>query len=208
MLLYYAPYACSMAARILAAEAGAAFDLVRVEIGGGGRLRDGTDFRAVNPKGQVPTLVLGDGERLTESGAVLPYLADRAPDAGLMGRDPMARYRVHEWLGFIGAELHKGIFYPIFWFDEHHKATARANAPAKLAVVDAHLAGRDWLVGEGFTAADAYMAWWLFLAPRAGLDLAPHAALSAYRERVFARTSVADIIADEAEERASDEAAS
>lgn len=204
MQLYYSPFACSMAARIVARAAGVDLDLVRVRIGGGGTLPDGGDFRALNPKGQVPTLVLENGERLTESGAVLPYLADRAPDATLMGDSAMARYRVHEWLGFVGAELHKGIFYPIFWFDETHKATARANAPAKLAVVDAHLAGRDWLVGKGFTAADAYLAWWLFLAPRAGLDLAPHATLSAYCERVLTRADVADIVADEKRERALD----
>jgi len=87
------------------------------------------DFWAVSPKGAVPVLVLENGERLTENAAVLQYIADLRPELGLA---PAAgdhdRYRLQEWLSFVGTEIHKAFLFPTFWYaNEAAKARARAH---------------------------------------------------------------------------------
>src|SRR6476619_4389968 len=81
-------------------------------------LDDDSDFLGVSLKGAVPVLVLENGERLTESAAVLQYIADLKPQAGLAPAfgDP-DRYRLQEWLSFIGAEIHKAFLFPTFWYE-------------------------------------------------------------------------------------------
>ena len=74
---------------------------------------DGSDFRAVNPLGLVPTLRTDDGLVLTENAAILQYVADRFPQAGIASGPGMDRSRLHQWLCFIGTELHKGLFVPM-----------------------------------------------------------------------------------------------
>ncbi|MFO1080479.1 MAG: glutathione binding-like protein [Reyranellaceae bacterium] len=192
MELFYAPFACSLAAHIVCREAGLPVTLRRVtlstkELESGGSLYD------LNPKGAVPTLRRDDGSVLSENAAVLQYLGDRVPASGLCppaGADE--RYRLAEWLSFIGTELHKRVFYMMFTpeSDVAAKEAARAAAPKRLAVVAQALQGRDWLVGDTFTVADAYLFWWLSLAPRVGIDIAAHPGLEAYVARCTARPAV------------------
>src|SRR5690606_5854745 len=82
MKLYYSPGACSLASHIVAREAGVALDLAKVDLRSK-KVEDGSDFLQVNPKGYVPALQLDDGQVLTENPAILQYLADRNPEAGL-----------------------------------------------------------------------------------------------------------------------------
>jgi len=201
--LYFSPMACSLASRIALMEAGldARYHLVHL------RTKtvadDDGDFRGVSPKAAVPVLVLENGERLTESAAVLQYIADAKPEAGLAPRlgDP-DRYRLQEWLSFIGTEIHKAFLFPTFWYkDDGSLAKPRARIPQTLAVPSAHLADREFLVGNGFTVADAHLTWALLLLRPAGVDIAQWPSLSAYLARMQARPAVRDAIATEMELR-------
>jgi glutathione S-transferase len=196
MELFFVPFACSLAPHIVCREAALPVVLTRVhlrskQLQGGGSLFD------INPKGQVPTLRLDDGSVLTENSAVLLYLADVNPAAGLgapAGAD--ARYRLMEWLSFVGTEIHKRVLFTIFNQDNDDVARqrARAEAPRKLAHVLQALEGREYLLGDRFTVADAYLLWALLVMPQAGVDRAATSMLQAYVDRCQARPGVASAI--------------
>ncbi|MCL4219647.1 MAG: glutathione transferase GstA, partial [Candidatus Hydrogenedentes bacterium] len=158
MKLYYMPGACSLAPHIVANEAGIALKLVKVD-GKTKKTEADQDFLATNPNGYVPTLALEDGQTLTEAQLVVQYLADQKPETGLMPRaGEMARYRVQQWLAFISSELHKS-FSPFFKpaTPEETKTANREHLGRRLSHVDTQLAGKSYLTGETFTAADAYL---------------------------------------------------
>ncbi len=189
--LYYSPGACSLSPHIALREAGLPFQLVMASTKTK-KLADGSDFLAINPKGQVPLLELDDGERLSEGPAIVQYIADQAPTSGLMPpAGTMARYHALEWLNYITSEIHKG-FTPLFTPGTHEetKATARQKLGERLAWVDTQLAGKTWLMGEHFTVADAYLFTVANWGKYAGVDIAPLANLSAYMGRVAARPAV------------------
>jgi glutathione S-transferase len=182
-------------------EAGLAPRYRQVDLLGKRVLDDDTDFRAVSPSGCVPALALDDGTRLNEMSAVTMYLADQAPSSGLAPRpgDP-ARYRLQQWLSFVGTEIHKTFVFPTYRLQgtpEPVKAHARALLEPALAVLDRRFREAPHLVGESFTVADAYLAWTLALIRRAGVDVAPWRALAAYADRIRGRPSVHDAFATE-----------
>ncbi|MBR0952773.1 glutathione binding-like protein [Bradyrhizobium canariense] len=197
--LYFSPMACSLASRIALIEAGldARYHLVHLRTKQ--VVDDGSDFLGVSPKGAVPVLVLENGERLTESAAVLQYIADVKPEAGLAPAfgDP-DRYRLQEWLSFIGAEIHKAFLFPTFWYeDDASLAKPRARITQTLSMPATHLADREFLVGNSFTVADAHLTWALLLLRPAGVDVAQWPSLSAYLARMQARPAVREAIATE-----------
>ncbi|WP_407189061.1 glutathione binding-like protein [Bradyrhizobium centrosematis] len=197
--LYFFPMACSLSSRIALMEAGIEAQYRLAHIWTKRIVDDGSDFRDLSPKGAVPVLVLENGERLTESAAVLQYIADARPEAGLAPRfgDP-DRYRLQEWLSFIGGEIHKAFLFPTFWYkDDGSLAKPRARIAQTLSVPSAHLAQREFLVGNSFTVADAHLTWALLLLRPAGIDLAQWPSLSAYLARMQARPAVRDAIATE-----------
>lgn len=203
MKLYYSPFACSLAAHIACREAGLDVELERAELSSK-RVEGGSDLYAVNPMGQVPTLVTDDGHTLTENGAVLTYLADRAPERRLAPPpDDFARYELLRWLGFVGTEIHKKGLYLVFAPDspESVKAFARASIAKPLGVVAAHLKDRDVLTGERFSVADAYLFWALTIAPHGGVSLEAFPALRAYQKRILARPAVQAAVLFEREQR-------
>jgi glutathione S-transferase len=190
--LYFYPMACSLASRIALMEAGIEPRYHLVNIWNKTIPEDDRDFRAVSPKGAVPVLVLPNGERLTENAAVLQYIADIKPELGLAPPpgDP-DRYRLQEWLSFVGTEIHKAFLFPTFWYkDEAAKASARERIGNNVSVAAEHLEGRQFLVGERFTVADAHFGWALLLLGRAGVDVAQWPSLVAYLERFQARPQV------------------
>jgi glutathione S-transferase len=197
--LYFFPMACSLSSRIALMEAGLEARYHLAHIWTKQVVDDGSDFRAVSPKGAVPVLVLENGERLTESAAVLQCIADLKPEAGLAPRfgDP-ERYRLQEWLSFIGTEIHKAFLFPAFWYkDDGSLAKPRARIAQTLSVPSAHLEGREFLVGDSFTVADAHLTWALLLLRPAGVDIAQWPSLSAYLARMQARPAVQGAIATE-----------
>lgn len=198
MKLYYMPGACSLAPHIVANEAGIALDLVKVD-GKTKKTGNDQDFLATNPNGYVPTLVLDDGQTLTEAQLVVQYLADRKPETGLMPpAGEMARYRVQQWLAFISSELHKS-FSPFFrpGTPDETKTANRAHLGKRLAHVDEQLAGKSYLTGETFTAADAYLWTILGWAKFAAIDLAPYANIRTFMGTVAARPAVIKSLQEE-----------
>ena len=190
MELYYSPFACSLASHITLREAGLDVGLVAVTLSSK-KTADGRDYFTVNGKGQVPALKLDDGGVLTENTAVIQYLADQKPAAGLLPPVGSAdRYRVLEWMSFVSTEIHKACFAVMFNPDSppEAKAWARATLPKKLDYAAAELGDREFLVGGRFTVADAYLTWALNLATLAKFDLPPP--LQRYLDRMKARPAV------------------
>ena len=190
MELYYSPFACSLASHITLREAGLDAGLVPVTLSSK-KTADGRDYFTVNPKGQVPALRLDDGAILTENTAVIQYLADLEPAAGLL--PPVGspdRYRVLEWMSFVSTEVHKACFAVMFNPESppEAKAWARATLPKKLEHAAGELGDREFLVGGRFTVADAYLTWALNLATLAKFDLPPP--LQRYLDRMKARPAV------------------
>lgn len=158
MKLYFAPGACSLASRIAALESGIELQTEQVDLASK-KTASGADFAALNPKGYVPLLVLDDGSKLTEGPAVLQYLADQNPGAGLApAHGTLARYQVQEWLNYIGTEIHKTysvMFNPACTAEAREAAIAGLNR--RYDYVEQQLAGRDYLIGAQFTVADCYL---------------------------------------------------
>lgn len=198
MELYFSPLACSMATRIALYEAGgvATFHAVDTKTK---RVADGSDFLAVNPLGQVPALRTDRGEVLTENPVVLQYVADRHPQSGLAPQDGIERYRLQQWLNFTTSELHKAVFTPLLdrTSPEGAKGFARDKVPPRLAHLDRHLAGRDYLL-DRFTVADAYLVTVLNWSNYTGIDLARWPAVQGYFLRLLDRPSIKRAFAEEA----------
>ncbi|HEX6363009.1 MAG TPA: glutathione transferase GstA [Albitalea sp.] len=191
MKLYYSPGACSLSPHIVLREAGLPFDLVLASTRTH-KLQDGTDYYTINPKGYVPLLELDDGQRLTEGPAIVQYVADRVPDRKLAPPNgTMERYRLQEWLNFISTEVHKS-FSPLFnpAMPEDGKAVYRDKIGQRLAWVETQLPGRTFLLGNDFTAADAYLFVVTNWSQPMSIDMTRHPQLNAYRERIAARPAV------------------
>ena len=192
MKLYYAPGACSLAPHIVLIEAGLKFDLVQADLRKHQLAADGSDYYPVAPKGQVPLLELDSGERLSEGPVISQYIADQVPAMNLApAAGTMARYRQQEWLNFITSELHKGIgglFNPAM--PEDGKVVMRARALDKLKWVDAQLEGKQYLMGDAFTVADAYLFTVAGWTAHTGLDIAGLKNLGAFQARMAARPAV------------------
>jgi glutathione S-transferase len=190
--LYFSPMACSLASRIALMEAGIEARYHPVHLRTKKVVEDDGDFRGVSAKGAVPVLVLDNGERLTETAAVLQYIADLRPERELAPQAGHAdRYRLLEWLSFVGTEIHKAFLFPTFWYkDDAAKACARERIGGSVAIAAGHLADREFLVGQRFTVADAHLTWALLLLGRAGVDIAQWPSLVDYLARMQARPQV------------------
>ncbi|MFT3770598.1 MAG: glutathione transferase GstA [Minicystis sp.] len=191
MKLYYSPGACSLSPHIVLREAGYEFDLERVDLRSK-QLKGGGDFTQINDKGMVPTLQLDDGQVLTEGPAIVQYLADHKPDAGLVPKaGTMDRYRLAEWLNYISTELHKG-FTPLFTptTPDSYKPLAKEALFKKFDLLQKRLEGKQWVMGEHFTVADAYLFTVLGWTKFVDIDLARWPTLVAFTERVAARPAV------------------
>lgn len=191
MKLYYSRGACSLAPHIALYEIGLPFTVARTDTKTK-LLEDGTDFRTINPNGYVPVLELDSGERMTEAGVVLQYIADQKPAAGLIPAfGTLPRYRVLEWLTFISSEVHKG-FSPLFrpTTPEDYKPIAKANLAQRLGYVNEKLAGKQFLLGDQFTVADIYLFVVLNWARAVDVDLSSFANILQFQERVAKRPAV------------------
>ena len=195
MKLYYAPGACSLAPHIVAREAGLSPDLEKVDLANR-TTASGRSFLEVNPKGYVPALQVQDGTVMTEVSALIQYLADQAPQAGLIpAAGTPERYKVLEWIGFIATEIHKG-FGPL-WNPTTPDAVKQATKERlfqRFAYVDQQLDGRSYLTGERFTVADAYLFVVVNWTNFHGLSLGDYPNLAAFMERVAARPKVQDAL--------------
>jgi glutathione S-transferase len=201
MDLYFSPLACSMATRIALYEAGASANFLEVDPRTKVVQNDGSNFLEVNPLGLVPTLHTHDGVVITENAAILQYVADRFPQSQLGTNSGTERSRLHQWLCFIGTELHKALFVPLL----DRKAPAEAKSYAldknlsRLGYLNEHLKGREFLL-DHFSVADAYLFTiinWTMATPP--IELANWPAVKAYYERLRTRPSIAKALAEEFE---------
>jgi glutathione S-transferase len=191
MKLYYSPGACSLSPHIALREAGLAFEPVLASTKSH-KLQDGTDYYGINPLGYVPMLELDDGTRLREGPAIVQYIADQVPTKNLApANGTLPRYRLQEWLTFIGTEIHK-TFSPLFnaAMPDEAKKINKDKLMQRFKWLDGELKDKQYLMGDHFSVADGYLFtvtnW---AAPmQIGMDEYPN--LKAYRERVAARPAV------------------
>ena len=189
MDLYFSPLACSLATRIALYEADAEATYLEVDPKTKVVQNDGSDFRAVNPLGLV----------LTENAAILQYVADRFPQAGIATGPGMERSRLHQWLCFIGTELHKGLFVPVLdsKAPPEMKAYVLGKGLSRLDYLENYLEGREFLL-DHFSVADAYLVTvinWTMATPP--IELAKWPNVKSYYERLRARPSIARAVAEE-----------
>lgn len=198
MKLYFSPGACSLSPHIVLHEAGIAHEAIPAPTKTH-KLPDGTDYYSINPLGYVPLLELDDGTRLREAAVIVQYIADLAPQKNLIpAAGTLARYRVLEWLNFIATELHKG-FGPLFnaSYPPEVKNAAKLKLKSRLTWVDTQLEGRDYLTGDHFCVADAYLFVMLGWAQRMDLDFASLQRVHGLYSRIAARPAVKAALAME-----------
>ena len=195
MKLFYSTAACSLSPHIVAREAGIDIELIKVDIKTK-KMADGGDYWLVNPKGYVPALQLDNGQLLTEGPVIVQYLADQKPASGLVpAAGTPERYRVQEWLNNITSELHKN-FSPMFnpAASAEMKGAATADLTKRFEYVGKHLEGKQYLMGDNFSVADAYLFtvsnWGQFV----GFDIGQWPALKAHHARVAARPKVQEAL--------------
>ena len=198
MKLYYSPGACSLSPHIVANEIGIPLELEKVDTKTK-QTEHGSDYLAINPKGYVPALRLDDGALLTEGPAIVQYLADQKPGSGIApANGTLARYRLQEMLGYINSELHK-TYSPLF--NPNTTDAVRADREAYLrkryALIEQTLSGQPFLLGDQFSAADAYLFTVTNWARVLKLDLSEFPNLMAFQKRVAERPAVQSAMREE-----------
>ena len=197
MDLYFSPMACSLASRIALYEAKGEARFIEVDPKTK-RTPDGANYLDVYPLGLVPLLRLDDGSLLSENAAILQYIASRYPQSDLAPNGDLERAHLQQWLCFIGTELHKGLFIPLF--DQKAPEGTRAHTlkryESRLKYLNDHLTGREFLL-DRFTVADAYLFTILNWTVPTRVDLTSWPAIKSYHERLQTRPSIARAFREE-----------
>lgn len=192
MKLYYKPGACSLASHIMLYEVGADFEIEEVDTEAG-LTASGADYRTINANGYVPSLTIGSGENLNEGVAILQYIADNHPERTFspeMGS--LERARLQQFLNYAAAELHKS-WGPLFASSstEAEQNASSLKVRSKFDYLERVLSdGRTYLVSETFSVADSYTFVLINWANFKAIDLSAWPYLSAYFERIAARSAV------------------
>lgn len=195
MKLFYSPGACSMSPHIVLQESGLAFETVLASTKTH-KLQDGTDYYTINPLGYVPFLVLDNGRQLREGPVIVQYIADQVPGKQLIpAAGTWERYKVQEWLNFVGTELHKG-FSPLFnpATPEDFKPVIRNRLIDRFKFVNESLAGKAYLSGDAFCVADAYLFTVSRWAGFVGVSLEGLDHLAAFMARMNERPAVQAVL--------------
>jgi len=198
MKLYFSPGACSLASTIAFHEAGVPVELVRVDTSVH-KLKDGSDYYKINPRGYVPAIQLDDGQVFTEGAALLQYIGDLAPASAVIPKPgTLERLRANSWLTFISSEIHK-TYSPLFNKDlsEEAKATFKAKLAKRFDELDKHFTTHKYLMGEQFTVADGYLYTVISWSAGVGIDLGKWPHLAAYRQSIADRPKVREALQNE-----------
>jgi glutathione S-transferase len=199
--LYTAPASCALATHIALCEAGAAFDLVRLDLGA--QQQYAPDYLRVNPKGRVPALVTEHGT-LTETPALLAFIAQQFPAAQLAPLDdPFAFARMQEFNAYLASTAHVAHAHKrrgARWADDPAALEAmRAKVPQTMTacgeMMDRGIAG-PWVLGERYSVADGYLytiGGWL---EGDAVDTSRLPRLLAHRERMMQRPAVRRALAE------------
>ena len=193
--LYTAPGTCALASHIALREAGADFELVKLDFGAGQQQSAG--YLAINPKGRVPALLTGEGV-LTETPALLAFIAQRHPRASLApASDDFAYARMQEFNSFLASTVHVAHAHKrrgARWADDPAAIEAmRAKVPQSMTacarLIEERLTG-PWVLGEHYSVADGYLytiSSWL---EGDGVDLARFPRIVDHHRRVGERPAV------------------
>jgi len=198
MNLYFAPLACSLATRIALYEAGAPATFTQVDLKSHKVLPSGQDFKQIAYLGQVPALAIDDHTVITENTAVLQFVARQCPEARLAPTDGVQYARMQQWLGFIGTELHKGIFIALLdaKAPEGAKEYSRNKIPLRFGALEEHFSHHAFGL-DTFSIVDAYLTTILNWSSHAGIDLKQWPATHAYYQRMLQRPSIARACGEE-----------
>ena len=198
MDLYFSPLACSLATRIALYEAGSDAGLIEVDPKSKRIMDDGSDYLKVYPLGMVPALRMDDGALLTENAAILQYVAAQFPAAKLAPTDALGQARLQQWLCFIGTELHKALFVPLFDKKAPHGTPEHvlAKGDSRLAYLNDYLTGRDYVL-DHFTVADAYLYTVLNWSMATPVKFDRFPAIQSYYTRLLKRPSIAKAFSEE-----------
>jgi len=189
MKLYTQRAACSLASHIIAYELGLDIEIIRVDRATH-RTSDGEDFLAINPNGYVPALVLDDGEILIEGTAILQYLASLRPETGFIPDDAKSQRLVQSLLNFIATELHKPMAQMLTPDYAPVKGALYKHVAPRLDWIANRFTGGDYLLGDRFSVADAYLFVCLNWSQWNGIDLSRWPRLEAFMQRVGRRPAV------------------
>ena len=201
--LYYLPGSAAMAAHAAFLEAGVQPELVRV-VREDGVTVSPPDYLNINPHGRVPALVDGD-LRLYESAAIILHAADRNPQSGLLPADPALRSHAYKWLVHLTNTVQPNLH---LYFAPGRIARPGATDAEKDAIkagvasalsgqldwLDSEIAGKQFLLGDTFCAADIYL--WMLTRWSRGLTPAgwDRPSLGAFYDRLSARPSIAKML--------------
>lgn len=204
--LYYAPGGCSLAPHICLEEAGADYEAVKVDFGRAEQRSP--EYLATNPKGRVPALVTDRGV-LTECVAILAWIAQRWPQAGLAPLDdPWAFAQMQAFNAFIASSVHPAYAHvsrPGRYADgEAAHAAMRTKAPEALGgffdlIEDQLKDGRPWVHGSAYNTSDPYlfvMTGWMITRSLVDMSRVPH--VEAHYARVRQRPAVQRVLEREA----------
>ncbi len=162
MKLFYAPGTVAAASLIALCEADATFEPVRLNFAD--KQQTEADYLAINPKGRVPALVTDDGI-ITETAAVLTYIAETHPAANLIPTDPFKRAKMHEMISYLASTVHINHAHKMRghrWADQQGSwddMTARVagNMLDCFGLIEQTLATNPWVTGDQYTIADAHL---------------------------------------------------
>jgi glutathione S-transferase len=157
MKLYFSSGSCSLASHIVLEEAGAKYSTQRLNLREGEQRKP--EYLKINPKGKVPALQLDEGAVLTENPAIISYVADTHPQANLLAKPgDLQRARAQEWLAWCASAIHPN-FGPFFAALRHQSPVdpaVKTTLGNYLAQLDQWLEGKTFVLGNQFSAADAY----------------------------------------------------
>jgi glutathione S-transferase len=202
MKLYYAKGTIAIATAIALHEAGLDFEPVRLDFRAGDQT--GPEYQAINPKGRVPALVTEQGI-LTETGAILDYIADIAPAAGLRPSDPHDAAKMREAMYYLASTMHVNHAHKMRghrWADQQSsfddmKAKSVQTMTDSATYVENHVLKGPFVLGETFSLADPYLYVACNWLEGDGVTVADFPKIVAFIEAMRGRTSVAQVIADD-----------
>jgi len=190
--LYYSPTSCAAASFIAAYIAGVAIETELVNVSTH-TTASGVDFYTINPKGNVPTIVLDSGVVLSEGAATLQWIADQNPNTVAPAAGTDARYEVIGALNYIASEVHSN-FGPLFnpANSDEVKAVAKTNLGKKFSYLSDHVIGKQgkYLTSDQLTIADIYLYIVLSWHPYVGVDISSYPIIANFYETVKALPEV------------------
>ena len=194
--LYYSPGACAMASHIALEEAGAEYQVEKIDLRAGQQKTP--EYLAINPAGVTPALQTDRGV-LTQNAAILPWVAQQNPGAGLLPEDPFELAQVNAFNGFLASSVHPMLGRTLFGgLQGEAREQAAQAALGKLQLVEDWMLKGPWVSGERYTVSDGYLSVFTRWARQAAmLDPTRFPRLNAHLDQVQARPAVQRVLAEE-----------